>query len=152
MKKLLALLLTLGMLVGGMLPAGAEKYTSLYIKPKAVALFDYVNGNRISIKFQVTNEKEAKEVTAFTISVWPLDENFKDLTNGNPYVMNSVKTVKPGKTMYSDLYYLKDFDKIWYIRIAITKVTYGDGTSVSFTQEEALAQDGLHKTWNTGRE
>ena len=149
MKRLCALFLALMLLASVGLAAadGYSKPTPLYIKDNATALFDNISGNRISIKFQVTNKAEGKTVTSFTIKVWPLDENQDDMSNDNPYQLTSVKTVKPGKTMYSDLFYMNNASAIKYIYIAIVAVTFEDGTSVTYTDHEALNWEGLQKGW-----
>ena len=146
MKRLCALFLAL-MLLASIGLATAEKYTSLYIKDNAVALFTEISGNRISIKFQVSNQKDGKTVTGFTIKVWPLDADFDDMSNGSPYTLTSQKSVKPGKTMYSDLFYMNNASSIGYIQIAIVSVTYEDGTTLTFTDDEALRLDGMSKIW-----
>ncbi len=147
MKRLSALLLALVLFLSGIALAETETPATLYIRSSATALFNEVSGNRISIKFQVTNPSEGKPVKAFTIAVWPLDEDQEDLTDGNPYKLTSAKTVAPGKTIYSDLFYLSDNSSIHYIYIAIIGITYEDGTSVTFTEEEALNTEGLSKGW-----
>ena len=114
---------------------------TVYVEPKngvtlffddgAYATWEYLSGDKLSFKAQVTNREYGKTVKAFELYVYATDAWGNDIYGDYVYYGTTTKTVSPGSTVYSDRLVIPDRSKIYNVYCGIHKILYDDGTSVT---------------------
>lgn len=112
---------------------------TIYVEPRngvslingAYASWEYLSGDKLSFKVQVTNEDYGKTVEAFELYVYATDAWGNDIYGDYIYYGTTTKNVSPGSTVYSDSLVIPDRSKIYNVYCGIHKILYDDGTSVT---------------------
>jgi len=114
---------------------------TVYVEPKngvtlffddgAYATWEYLSGDKLSFKAQVTNREYGKTVKTFELYVYATDAWGNDIYGDYVYYGTTTKNVSPGSTVYSDSLVIPDRSKIYNVYCGIHKILYDDGTSVT---------------------
>lgn len=106
--------------------------TTLYIKDGAYATWEYISGDMLSVKFQVTNREYGRTVKAFELYVYAKDI-WGNCIYGEDivYYGTTKKEVRAGETVYSDSFVIPDRSSISEVVCGIHKVLYSDDKSVT---------------------
>lgn len=105
---------------------------TLYIKDGAYASWEYLSGDKLRIKFQVTNREYGRKVKAFELYVYSKDIWGKDIYGKDQvYYGTTKKEINAGETVYSDWFVIPDRSSISEVYCGIHKVLYSDETSVT---------------------
>ena len=107
---------------------------TLTIKKGAQAEWTNLEGDKLKIRFQVTNTAKKKSIKAFELFVHARDTRGNEIYGKTVYNLNvhrgpTVKNVSPGQTGYSDYISLPNRSEISEVYCGIYQVTYTDGTT-----------------------
>jgi len=112
---------------------GAPKYKepdiALHILNGAYAGWNYLDNDRLEIRFEVTNISQSRTVKAFELYVYAEDV-WGDKIYGEDmvYYGTTTKNVGPGETVYSDYMRISDRSQISKVYCGINKIAYTDGS------------------------
>ena len=101
---------------------------TLYIKDGAYATWEYLSGDKLGIKFEVSNQEYGKTVKAFELYVYATDAWGDKIYDDNVYYGTTTREVAPGKTIYSDRFVIPNQREISSVYCGIHKIMYTDGT------------------------
>lgn len=117
-------------------PKTSDPKMVLYFKNGSYAEWEYLNGNKLKIHFQVTNKGKEKTVKAFELYVYAEDVWGNELYGNNVYYATTTKKVAPGKTVYSDYITIPKRSSIATVKCGIHKVAYTDGTTYTVPETQ----------------
>lgn len=109
-----------------------EKSITLEIPNDSYGEWKYLSGDKLKIRIQVENVSAQKtviayELYAYTVDVW----GNRLLPEKEVYTLSVESTLKPGQKRSSSYITLPNRSKIDRVYVAISKVKYSDGTTVS---------------------
>ena len=128
MKKILALLSLLVMLVVSMPVASAATTMDLQI-PQGTSwgTWQKVSTRRMSFKFEVKNNSSYKTVASFDVSYYTCDAYGNQ--NSPTQTVTLTQKIKPYEEVETGLIYLDNPDDICLVFVALSRVRYTNGTS-----------------------
>lgn len=88
------------------------------------------SGNKLKIRFQVTNISSWKTVTAFKIEAYATDVWGSDIYNNTVYYETTRREIAPSDYGWSAYLYLPDRDEIDTVYARISEVKLSDGTTL----------------------
>ncbi len=104
---------------------------ALVITQDCNAQWDYVDGDILKIRFQVTNIAKKKTAKAFELYVYAKDAWGNEIYGTDMvYYETTTEIIAPGDTIYSDYIYLPNRSKIDQVHVGVNKIVYSDGTVV----------------------
>lgn len=116
--------------------APEDGVTLFFEDEDAYASWDYVEDDKLSIKFQVSNSRIGKTIKSFELYVYAVDAQDKNLYDGMVYHYTSTVAINAGRQLYSDEINLPNATSISKVFCGIHKVTYTDGTSATVDIDE----------------
>ena len=101
---------------------------TLYIKDGAYATWEHLSGDKLGIKFEISNQAYGRTVKAFELYVYAIDTWGDKIYDDNVYYATTTREVAPGKTVYSDRFVIPNRREIRKVYCGIHKIMYTDGT------------------------
>jgi len=107
-----------------------EKAITLEIPFGSYAEWNYISGNRLQFRLQVTNTSSRKIVKAYQLFLYTVDVwGNRLIPEDKVYTLDVEQTLNPGQKKYSTYINLGDANKIDRVYVAVDKVLYSDGTA-----------------------
>ena len=115
-------------LYSGSAKAYQEPWVPLIFQDKARGEWRKARNDQLSFRVKVTNSSRSHTVRAFELYMYATDVWGDKIYGDSIYYGTTTKTVKPGKSVFSDYFLIPDRSRIGTVYCGIKKVIFSDGT------------------------
>lgn len=124
-------------LFGGSAEPWSSKDDSACIHSSSQGQWQYLSGDRINVRFEVTNTSASESVKAFELYVYAEDV-WGDRIWGETtvYRWTTETTIRPCETAYSSYVTLSDKSDIYKLHVAVKRVRFSDGSMVEIDDSD----------------
>lgn len=106
---------------------------SLIIPDNSQCNYSYDNNGNLKCRFQIKNTAQNKTATEFEIYVYTKNASGALLLGKDQHISATTKRkVKPGETVFSDYVTIPNSSSATQVYVAVSKVTYSDGSVIRF--------------------